>query len=421
MKQDCLSEELVIKKFLSLRDTSFEISSFNIITGDMASGKSLIMKLMEFFEGILIDLFAQPYDSFLKNLDIGIFYEKAISKFTDKFYLGSKDFDVSYKCYFKKSKLELGIRIFRNEGNESISMESKFLSNELPEWEKYCKENKAKTKTPDGQDEIKVAIYKSLSKKFGGKYPIATTFVPAARAILAMTESGNSNFWDYYLKNFNSFAEFLFTRSSNSEYENKIKKILKARVERRMGITWLISDDGREVPLSKASSGQQEIFYILLLLSRLFTFKFYYGRRHYIFIEEPEAHLFPLGQKLVLEFICEIFNKEDGFPMKVFITTHSPYVLNVVNNMLAKGNIISEFPDYEEDILKDKESKDIPILRYEDVSAVFVKENGNIEKILDKFDEGYLINPEVINDISIRISDDRRMLKRLKIKFEAKK
>jgi AAA15 family ATPase/GTPase len=45
-------ETLDIENFLSIKEFHWDIKQFNIITGDMGSGKSLCIKLLCFFEGI---------------------------------------------------------------------------------------------------------------------------------------------------------------------------------------------------------------------------------------------------------------------------------------------------------------------------------------------------------------------------------
>lgn len=65
---------------------------------------------------------------------------------------------------------------------------------------------------------------------------------------------------------------------------------------------------------------------------------FYYllnNRKSFFIIEEPESHLFPNAQKLITEFIS--LAKNDG--NKVLLTTHSPYILGTINNMLYANRI----------------------------------------------------------------------------------
>ncbi|WP_413228145.1 AAA family ATPase [Aeromonas caviae] len=50
-----------------------------------------------------------------------------------------------------------------------------------------------------------------------------------------------------------------------------------------------------------------------------------------VFIEEPEAHLFPDGQKDVSDFIVMV---RSMIGARFIITTHSPYILSSINNAL---------------------------------------------------------------------------------------
>lgn len=59
-------------------------------------------------------------------------------------------------------------------------------------------------------------------------------------------------------------------------------------------------ENGKYVRINFASSGQQEVVWILNVL-------FYYllnNKKIYFIIEEPESHLFPNAQKLIAEFIA---------------------------------------------------------------------------------------------------------------------
>ena len=58
-------------------------------------------------------------------------------------------------------------------------------------------------------------------------------------------------------------------------------------------------------------------------------------KKAYFIIEEPESHLFPNAQKLITEFI----SLAKTMVIKVLLTTHSPYILGTINNMLYANRI----------------------------------------------------------------------------------
>ena len=66
----------------------------------------------------------------------------------------------------------------------------------------------------------------------------------------------------------------------------------------------------------------------------------------FLIIEEPEAHIYPSLQKKIIEFITMFANLQDS---GVLITTHSPYMLTVINNLYYAG-VLSEEGQTREDL-----------------------------------------------------------------------
>ena len=57
-----------------------------------------------------------------------------------------------------------------------------------------------------------------------------------------------------------------------------------------------------------------------------------------IYIEEPEAHIFPTAQKEIVQLIALAYNASLlERPSQFVITTHSPYILTEFNNLLYAG------------------------------------------------------------------------------------
>ena len=424
-------ENLYANNFLSLHKFKYEHKGeqFCVITGDMASGKSLIIKLLEFFNNIYVPLMSMDYKEIIENLKFDNFSEKVIIDFMIRFNLKENMvFDLEYSCSYKK--IIFSVKLFRNSPKGKIELKSEFLDNQLKEWRDYLEYYfKSKTKSKSfGKFISPLELYrlendlnKMLSLKFNNLYPFATIFIPATRASLATKlplnkrnedtiDKLNSNFRDYYLNSYERLIESI-KFLPETKYRDKINDILKATIKIN-GDIHLTSKDGRDVDIYNAASGQQESFYILLLLEKLPILKKGYYRNCNIYIEEPEAHLFPYGQRRILELIVEIFNDINSkcsetkcSPIKFYITTHSPYVLNAINNMLMKGNLLKKFPNSAKKILNDKKTKNIPPLDYEKISAIFINNKGKFNNILKEYNGNRLINPDDINNISRRIED----------------
>lgn len=91
-------------------------------------------------------------------------------------------------------------------------------------------------------------------------------------------------------------------------------------------------NEREKVYIKDASSGQQEV---LRILQALYLSVGLRNRREFLVIEEPEAHLFPLAQRELINAFALFLNTiPEG---RLIITTHSPYILACVNLLLMAG------------------------------------------------------------------------------------
>ncbi|WP_425429422.1 AAA family ATPase [Deinococcus reticulitermitis] len=123
--------------------------------------------------------------------------------------------------------------------------------------------------------------------------------------------------------------------SSQRSSKDLFNRIIKGDYKRENGDDYIVASGERSVPISSTSSGQQEALPLLILLSALRTNRSRLGIN--LFIEEPEAHLFPDTQKDFIDYIFTSLADNKGICV---ITTHSPYVLSEVNNMMYRGNLV---------------------------------------------------------------------------------
>jgi hypothetical protein len=234
-------------------------------------------------------------------------------------------------------------------------------------------------------------------------------FFPATRAIAAITD--NTDFPDPFIvsfiktcKNLVRIEEELQEELSDNE-TNDILHIKNIKYDNKQGLVITLPMENKISP-PYLSSGQQELLYLLLYLDYMKRHPPYnYTVSTSIFIEEPEAHLFPQGQKETIEYIVKIFrlsNDKGRRPTRFFITTHSPYVLNVVSTMMSRGKLKMKL-----DEAGKKQENSASSLNYfnkGEVSAYSIDYDKKVRPMVSE-DEDY-IYAEKINEISQGIFDE---------------
>ncbi|MCE2887658.1 MAG: ATP-binding protein [Pseudanabaena sp. 42896M_M3] len=106
----------------------------------------------------------------------------------------------------------------------------------------------------------------------------------------------------------------------------------------------IIVNSKMSVNISNASSGQQDV---IRLLQDIFICIIERSQVLRI-VEEPEAHLFPVAQKSLIELLALMVNQKDD--NQLIITTHSPYVLTVFNNLLFAQRVVDKNPSAEAEV-----------------------------------------------------------------------
>lgn len=126
------------------------------------------------------------------------------------------------------------------------------------------------------------------------------------------------------------YSEPLQDREARKSAEAVMSSLIGGVLHRDGDREFLQTSDGRKVPLSSLSSGQQELLPIVTFLP------WFSGARSasLCYIEEPEAHLFPATQSRLVQALVMIASGSS-----LVLTTHSPYVLAKVNNLLKAGSL----------------------------------------------------------------------------------
>lgn len=200
-----------------------------------------------------------------------------------------------------------------------------------------------------------------------------------------------SNSVQTLIKNKIELTDIRINKESLQQCADLMKQILQGEYRNVDGEERLQVAEDRYVKINFASSGQQEAVWILNVV-------FYYllnNKKSYFIIEEPESHLFPNAQKLITEFISLAKNGGN----KILLTTHSPYILGTINNMLYANRISKEV----DNAILEKIINPLKWLDFEKLSAYYV-EAGVIQSCLDE--EFEAINNEIIDGASDDINID---------------
>lgn len=164
---------------------------------------------------------------------------------------------------------------------------------------------------------------------------------------------------------------------------------------------------GGAVYLKHASSGQQEAVRILqdafLAMSQ--------DRTTLRVVEEPEAHLFPEAQKYTIQILIEALNaKADN---QLIITTHSPYTLTVLNNLLYASRLADTYPSLAGDIRRILPEN---FWLRSDALAAYQLKGGRAEDIIDR--EVMMVKAEKIDSVSVELNKEYDELGRLEYEME---
>jgi energy-coupling factor transporter ATP-binding protein EcfA2 len=158
----------------------------------------------------------------------------------------------------------------------------------------------------------------------------------------------------------------------------------------------VISHGDTRFNLADAASGIQALVPLCLAID--FTNRVSGTSNNHFIIEEPELNLYPSQQKKLTEYLIKSCSYNNN---SLTITTHSPYVLTSLNNLIQAYNAYSAFPNKENQI-SDIVKKEF-WLKFSRISAYYMND-GYAQNILDY--EMKSIGAIHIDDVSEQIGEE---------------
>ncbi|MDZ3817588.1 AAA family ATPase [Prevotella bivia] len=123
----------------------------------------------------------------------------------------------------------------------------------------------------------------------------------------------------------------------------------------------------------------------------------------FLIIEEPEENLFPSTQYELIKHIVTML--DNGRDNTLVVTTHSPYIMTSINNLIQAQHVIDE--DGNAKARLSEILSTTSYMSYDDINA-WAFANGKLISIKD--DELRLISAESLDAVSDSISSDFELL-----------
>jgi len=353
-------ENIKIQNFLVIKKADINIRKINIIIGPQANGKSIVAKLLYFFKNtsmIFINSIQSQSDKRTLDRELLSDFEKKFPRYAWE----GTSFTITYQI--KELKIVInGTKNARGKTNISISYSeelTKLFSTKKKLYTKKIEELTSSEKfsaTRQINNLERHVFYEHIIDplRYGeySEFFSNSIFIPASRSFFANLQKNIFTFLasnidiDPFLKEFGSVYQnskrwykdsYLMKehRTLLTDLYKALDSIVGGDYEFHEDQDWIVNKS-RKINLVNASSGQQESLPMLLVLC-VWPMLRANPKENMLFIEEPEAHLFPTSQSHVVSILSLLYN---SLKTNFFITSHSPYILSAINNFILAHDAI---------------------------------------------------------------------------------
>lgn len=323
---------IIIDKLGPITDSEIVFKPFMVFTGESGLGKSYTALL---WYNLITSLTPMRLQEFITKKINGSVKEELTFKFKDfrmwlnqntaaffGYLLGNNNFDCQVNYVF--------------EIDDDMPVELKRLHDEDASGFTRCSINGDIDVFPlDLEDNVLMmsfSLHGYLSELCFGKNYLRPLILPPARAAFmgANTTSPIGMYRDFLAQLDDLKTPSRIISPDNQFFVNYIAKLSDGEIVLENGSVFLQFESGEKIPVSAAASSVKELMPFLLMLQN--------GKiRQYnsLLFEEPEAHVHPKKQFLLMDMLARCCNKG----MLIQMTTHSDYLLGRMNQLLVLGKI----------------------------------------------------------------------------------
>lgn len=323
---------IIIDKLGPITDSEIVFKPFMVFTGESGLGKSYTALL---WYNLITSLTPMRLQEFITKKINGSVKEELTFKFKDfrmwlnqntaaflGYLLGNNNFDCQVNYVF--------------EIDDDKPVEMKRLHDEdASGFTRYSINGDINVFPLDLEDNVLMmsfSLHGYLSELCLGKNYLRPLILPPARAAFmgANTTSPIGMYRDFLAQLDDLKTPSRNISPDNQFFVNYIAKLSDGEIVLENGSVFLQFESGEKIPVSAAASSVKELMPFLLMLQN--------GKiRQYnsLLFEEPEAHVHPKKQFLLMDMLARCCNKG----MLIQMTTHSDYLLGRMNQLLVLGKI----------------------------------------------------------------------------------
>ena len=394
--------ELIVKNFGPIKDAHIQTKRYNVLIGNTSTGKSVLAKLISiayelefyFIEDGNFEAFLKLLKKYCIDFPFSDSTQIEISLALAHWIITKGNFRIIKSigsALFDKDVVELSTEEEVTDIYRKISIDGDLQGNldtnnplvkeamsTLKELFENITEGR-KTDLSTHSQSVRDLVYRAFVTNVYDKN--ASIYIPAERNLMSVFTNNIFSFLKSgsnipeSIKRFGSLYE-----AAKGENKNLSIDFMNIKVDFANENDKIVLDDaGTEIRFEQASSGMQSIIPLWAV--------FLYGIKNHslgtAIIEEPELNLFPTLQVDLINNLVVQLNQTKA---KLLITTHSPYILSVLDNLIYANDVYqkAKATNNKEQMQRiEKLVNPSMLINYDEVAAYLCKDDGVVERMND--------------------------------------
>lgn len=323
---------VIIDKLGPITDSEVDFCPFMVYTGESGLGKSYTALL---WYNMVSAMTPPRLKDFVSKKMSGSAKEELVFKFKDFRMWLNQGVAASLGNLLGNNHFQCHVNyVFDHDDNETIAI--KRMDDEDPSnFIRFNVNGKMSVFPSDYDDHVFLMCYCLYEYLVGlclGKTHLRPLILPPARAaFMGANMTSSIGMYQEFLEQLNYLkTPSVIASPDNQFYANYIARLTDGKIVLENGDVSLQFESGETIPVSAAASSVKELMPFLLMLQNSKHRQF-----NSLLFEEPEAHVHPKKQFLVMDMLARCCNRG----MLIQMTTHSDYLLGRMNQLLTLGRI----------------------------------------------------------------------------------